>query len=112
MSQGVTIKNDLITSICVKIADILSAIGTITSQCIVNEGIPYFTEINARFGGGAPLSLAAGANMPLWLLAQIANIKIDIPKISSYKEGLHLTRFDDSFFVMEKQLNEMESHHI
>lgn len=107
VSQGITIKNELITNTCIRIANVLSAIGTITSQCIVNNGIPYFTEINARFGGGAPLSIASGANIPLWLLARATNIPLNVPKIGSFQEGLHLTRFDDSFFLTEKQLNDL-----
>jgi len=112
VSKGVTIKNAVITDNCIKIANKLSAVGTITSQCIVRDGIPYFTEVNARFGGGAPLSIVAGANMPLWLLAKSAGVEIDIPQIGSYQIGLHLARFDDSLFLTEKQLGEMESHHI
>ena len=67
----------------------------------MKNGTPQFTEINARFGGGAPLGIASGCDAPRWLLAQAAGLSVDIPPLGSYKVGLYVTRFDDSFFVTE-----------
>jgi len=99
VAKGVTIYNPFIIDSCVKIAKKLDAIGPITIQCIMKNNIPHFTEINARFGGGVPLGIAAGVNSPLWLLAKAAGVDIKIPLLGSYKVGLRMTRFDDSFFL-------------
>jgi carbamoyl-phosphate synthase large subunit len=94
----------------VKIARELPAVGPITVQCIMKDGIPHFTEINARLGGGVPLGIAAGADSPKWLLARIAGINIDIPPLGSYQTGLYITRFDDSFFITEVEREQMASN--
>jgi carbamoyl-phosphate synthase large subunit len=107
VAKGKTIYNPSITDACVKIAQNLPAVGPITVQCMMRDGVPYFTEINARLGGGAPLAIAAGADFPSWLLARAAGIGIDIPPLGSYKTDLHMTRFDDSFFLTSDEYEKM-----
>jgi carbamoyl-phosphate synthase large subunit len=110
--KGVTIYDRRIVDACLLIAKELPVIGPITIQCINCENKLYFTEINARLGGGIPLSIAAGANSPQWLLARAANIAIDIPAIGSYQTGLYLTRYNESFFLSEEQRAQVASHHL
>jgi len=62
VAKGMTVYDQGIDAACRKIAAALPAVGPITVQCIVREGVPYFTEINARMGGGLPLGIAAGAD--------------------------------------------------
>ncbi len=97
--RGKTIINEDIISDCRLIAENLPTIGPITIQCIMNDGIPYFTEINARFGGGVPLGIAAGVNYPKILLANAANISIDVPSPRNYDEPLYLSRYDQSYYL-------------
>ncbi|MCZ7667705.1 MAG: ATP-grasp domain-containing protein [Chloroflexi bacterium] len=99
VAKGVTIHNPEIEAACAQIAAALPAIGPITVQCMMKEGVPYFTEINARLGGGVPLGIAAGVDTPRYLLAQAAGLDVAAPPLGSYQTGLHLTRFDDSFFL-------------
>lgn len=110
VAKGITIYNSSIIDDCVKIAKDLKAVGPITVQCILKNGIPHFTEINARFGGGAPLGIAAGVDSPRWLLSKAAGIEFEIPPLGSYKVGLSMTRFDDSFFLTEEDIEKMEGH--
>lgn len=112
VAKGVTIFDKDISDACLRIAGELPAIGPITVQCMLHQGIPRFTEINARLGGGIPLGIAAGANSPLWLLARAAGIAIDIPPIGSYQTGLYITRYNESFFLTESDREELGSHHI
>jgi carbamoyl-phosphate synthase large subunit len=71
---------------------------------MLRGGEPFYTEINARFGGGCPLGIAAGANSPKWYLAEAAGLLVKIPALGSYRQDLYMTRFDDSFFVREEKL--------
>jgi carbamoyl-phosphate synthase large subunit len=112
VAKGVTIYNPVITGACVKIARALPAVGPITVQCMMNDGVPCFTEINARLGGGVPLGIAAGADSPRWLLARAAGLPVEIPPLSSYRIGLYLTRFDDSFFLNEAEREQMAGHRL
>lgn len=112
VSKGVTVFEPEIAEACQKIAAALPAVGPITVQCIMKDSRPYFTEINARFGGGAPLGIAAGVDSPLWLLASAAGADVDIPIIGSYTTGLMLTRYDESLIISEATLEQMASRHI
>lgn len=104
VTKSVTVRDERIIEACTKIAHELPARGPITVQCIMKDGIPHFTEINARFGGGAPLGFAAGVDSPRWLLAKMAGIPVDIPPIGTYKTGLFMTRCDHSYFLEERDL--------
>lgn len=68
--------------------------GVITVQLILtNENKIKFIEINPRFGGGAPLSIKAGANFPLWILQQLAGKKPEI-KFNGFDNNLIMLRYD------------------
>jgi carbamoyl-phosphate synthase large subunit len=101
VAKGVTIHDPVVVEGCARIAAALPAVGPITVQCMMKEGAPHFTEINARLGGGVPLGIAAGVDTPRWLLAQAAGLPVEIPPLGAYQTGLYLTRFDDSFFITE-----------
>jgi len=109
VAKGKTIYQPEIIQHCVTIARGLKAIGPITVQCMLRDGRPYFTEINPRFGGGVPLGIAAGVRSPHWYLALAAGLPVEVPPLGSYKVGLYLTRFDDSFFLTEEELLAAES---
>lgn len=98
---GKTIYDPRITDACVRIAQALPAIGPITVQCMMRQGEPVFTEINARLGGGAPAAVAAGADFPRWLLARAAGITESLPPLGSYRTNVVFSRFDDSIILME-----------
>ena len=113
VAKGVTVHCPEVASECIRIAELLPAIGPITIQCILDiEGQPRFTDINARFGGGVPLGIRSGVNSPLWLLASISGQTISLPKLGSYESGLYMTRFDDSFFMTATQLADKTRSHL
>lgn len=112
VAKGVTMWDPTIGEACIKIAEALPAVGPITVQCKMKDSLPHFTEINARLGGGVPLGIAAGVDSPRWLLGRAAGLPIEIPPLGTYRTGLHLTRFDDSFFLSETELGQMASHHL
>jgi len=112
VAKGLTIHDPVITEACVKIARALPAVGPITVQCMLKDGAPHFTEINARLGGGVPLGIAAGVDSPRWLLARSAGLRIENPPQASYRTGLYLTRFDDSYFLSEDERAQMASRHL
>jgi carbamoyl-phosphate synthase large subunit len=102
VSKGVTVYDETIANHCVAIAEALDARGPITVQCLLKDGEPRFTEVNARFGGGAPLGFAAGVDSPRWLLAHAAGTPLELPPLGAYEQGVYMTRYDDSFFIREE----------
>jgi carbamoyl-phosphate synthase large subunit len=73
--------------------------GALAVQLIRDEGgDDYFTEINPRFGGGAPLSMKAGADAALALLRILAGEELGfVPKAA--RDGAVYSRFDQSICV-------------
>lgn len=112
VAKGVTIYDAGITDACRKIAAALPARGPITVQCMLKDGVPHFTEINARFGGGLPLAIAAGVNAPAMLLARTAGLRMNFPSLGCYRTGLYMSRYDDSTLLAEADREAMASRRI
>ena len=62
-----------------------------------------FIEINPRFGGGAALGIAAGADTPAYLLQCAANQTVS-PRIGDFTDHLYMLRHTEDIFVNEAQL--------
>ena len=74
--------------------------GQITVQLIRQDdtGVDYYIEINPRFGGGAPLSIKAGADSADALLRLLNGEKLEyIPNAA--EDGAVFSRFDQSIRV-------------
>lgn len=73
-------------------------IGQITVQCFVcADGTIKYIEINPRFGGGAPMSIAAGADSCENLYRLLAGEKLEYNE--DYEDGVTVSRFDGSVRV-------------
>lgn len=55
-------------------------------------------EINPRFGGGYPLSYAAGANYPEFLIREYF-LGESISYSDNWTDGMLMLRYDDAIFV-------------
>ena len=107
VNKGVTIFNEGICRDSSKIAAALQAVGPITVQCMQKDNTPYFTEINARLGGGVPLGVAAGVHSLDRLLQIAAKQPIPPSQFGSYQTDLYLSRFDDSRFLTPNDRSQM-----
>lgn len=74
--------------------------GPITVQLIRQEttGTDYYIEINPRFGGGAPLSMMAGANAAQALLRLLTGEQLPYMP-NAAEDGAVYSRFDQSVRV-------------
>ncbi len=83
--------------------------GVVTLQCIVTPDRHIrFIEINPRLGGGAPLSIAAGADFPGWLLSELSGQPPTI-RFDGFTHALCMLRYDWSVFA---QLPDDLSHQV
>ncbi|NQU84839.1 MAG: ATP-grasp domain-containing protein [Mariniphaga sp.] len=112
VSKGKTVFNQEVMDSCIKIAGSMGAIGPITIQCIIKKNTPYFIEINPRYGGGAPLGIAAGATSPEWYIKEFLGLKCDVPGLGEYKRNLYMTRADQTFFLNEEDLLRIKNNNI
>ena len=98
--KGKIVKDREIIEEVKKVATKLDAIGHITIQCMKTKDGIKFIEINPRFGGGAPISIKAGANSPLNLYRLLKGEKLQYNE--DYNDNMLALRFDDAIFLNEK----------
>jgi carbamoyl-phosphate synthase large subunit len=100
VSKGQVVKNARIMSEATRLVEKLGAgPGVITLQLfLTGDDKIKFIEINPRFGGGAPLSIKAGADFPKWILQELTG---RIPNISpdGFKDGLIMLRYDSEVWL-------------
>ncbi len=94
VDQGITIYDQDNIDITLKLVDIMDGLwGVFCCQARRPVGEePHFFEINPRFGGGAPLSLAAGVNLPLYLLQEVLGLPITA-EFGKFKHNLLMMRY-------------------
>ena len=93
--QGVTLGDHDVRAWLINLLNIISelgGIGPITVQYFSSPEGPILSEINPRFGGGFPLTLAAGGDYPEWILQMVEGIKVE-PRIGEYRRGLYMSRY-------------------
>jgi carbamoyl-phosphate synthase large subunit len=103
VSKGRTAKNNIVDLFRGKLGQIPGARGCLTFQFFRNRDTEalYLIELNARFGGGFPLSHAAGADYPRWLYEEWIKRK-DIEEWDQWEDGLTMLRYDDAVFLSKK----------
>ncbi|OMP30679.1 MULTISPECIES: ATP-grasp domain-containing protein [Mangrovimonas] len=100
VSKGVTRKNDLVEYITDHLNYIEGAIGCLCAQFFKHKNTNqiYGIEINARFGGGYPLTYFAGANYPRWIIQEYL-LNQNISKFNDWKGDLLMLRYDNEILV-------------
>lgn len=100
INKGRTVKNMLVGFLKERLGYIEGCTGCICIQLFLHsqtnevKGI----EINPRFGGGYPLSYAAGANY-LSLLIQEYYLHKTLDYTEDWKDNMLMLRYDDAIFV-------------
>ncbi|MCH5166003.1 MAG: ATP-grasp domain-containing protein [Clostridiales bacterium] len=98
--KGKIEKNAAIIDDVKRLLNSFGFIGQITVQCFLTDGgeVKYI-EINPRFGGGAPMSIAAGADSCEKLYRLLRCEKLEYS--DDYEDGAVYSRFDSSVKVDE-----------
>ena len=100
VNKGITDKNALVSFLSARLNEIPGAIGCLTAQFFKhkeNQTI-YAIEINARFGGGFPLSYLAGANYPKWIIQEYM-LNQTLEYFNDWEDHLLMLRYDDEILV-------------
>jgi carbamoyl-phosphate synthase large subunit len=106
IAKGRIVKDTEIMEDVRRLMNELKPVGHITVQCRkTNRGIEYI-EINPRFGGGAPMSIMAGAdscrNLYRLLRGEVLTYNED------YRENVTFLRFDSCIMLNEDMVPEDE----
>jgi len=105
VSKAQVVKHAEIMSQAGRVVELLGAgPGVITLQLfLTGDGRIKFTEVNPRFGGGAPLSIQAGADFPRWILQELTGDRPDIQP-EGFTDGLMMLRYDAEVWLTEAQV--------
>jgi len=99
ISKGQIIKDIEIIEDVKRLLTVFKAKGHITVQCIKSENGINYIEINPRFGGGAPMSIVAGADSPENLYRLLLGEKLSYNE--NYENNLLSLRYDEAVFIFE-----------
>ncbi|MBF0538924.1 MAG: ATP-grasp domain-containing protein [Nitrospirae bacterium] len=99
---GRTCKNPQLIEEAERLAVTLNLRGHNTLQCFLDGGCVKFIEVNPRFGGGAALGFAAGANSPLFLVRLLKGLTV-APVIGEFKDNYYMLRYTQEMFTDGKK---------
>jgi carbamoyl-phosphate synthase large subunit len=103
IDRGRTVKWPALIELAQQTCNAMRFAGALNIQCRLREGWPAIFEINPRFSGGIPLTIAAGADFPKLLIKMALGVDVQ-PAIGDFKEGTWMTSYETSFFLDESNL--------
>ena len=100
VEKGLTVMDRELIGAGVRLGEALEGVwGVINAQCLRPPGgEAHFFEINPRFGGGAPLAVAAGADLPRYVLEETLGLEVS-GKVGEFTPNLLMMRYDEAFYV-------------
>ena len=106
VSKGRIVKDREIIEDITRLMQVLKPIGHITVQCKKTEQGVSYIEINPRFGGGAPMSIKAGADSCKNLYRLLRGETLSYNE--DYRENVTFLRFDSCIMLNENMEREDE----
>ena len=103
VSKAVTVRDPALIELAEKLCAALPGpYGALNVQVFAGDepGQLAVIEMNARFGGGYPLSYAAGADFPLALVQDALGLPRTAP-LEGWQDGLVMLRYDAAVFVTD-----------
>jgi carbamoyl-phosphate synthase large subunit len=98
IDRGRTVDNPALIDLAIACTKVFEFAGAINIQCRIVNGVPTVFEINPRFAGGIPLTIAAGADFPA-MLVDLALGRTVRETIGQYTAGLWMSSFETSVFL-------------
>jgi len=93
-----TVRHPKLIELGLACARALRFVGAINIQCRMVDDRPVIFEINPRFSGGIPLTIAAGADFPRLLIDVVRGRRV-APAIGRFQEHLWMSSYEMSVFV-------------
>jgi len=96
---GVVVQNSKLIELVKNVASSFNLAGPWNVQCIEFQNEFYFLEVNPRFSGGIPLTIASGADFATYLLQWALGLGMNYdPKI---RDGLKMLKLDAEVFFLD-----------
>ncbi len=104
IDRGRTSNDPELIDLALACAGAIQFAGAINIQCRVANGRPVVFEINPRFSGGIPLTIAAGADFPRMILDLVAGRQVS-PAIGAFTPDFWMTSYEASIFLDQDRVN-------
>jgi carbamoyl-phosphate synthase large subunit len=96
--RGRTSKDPRLIALAEACASALTFSGPVNIQCRIVGDRPVVFEINARFSGGVPLTIAAGADFPRMLVDLALGRRVQTA-IGQFRENVWITNYETAIFL-------------
>jgi carbamoyl-phosphate synthase large subunit len=96
--RGKTWNNPKLIDIGVRAAESLGVRGPANIQVMYKDDQATVFEVNPRFSGGIPLTIAAGADFPAWLIEMRCGRRVK-PCIGKFTDGLLMACYESAVFL-------------
>jgi carbamoyl-phosphate synthase large subunit len=109
VDRGRTVADPALIELGLACTRAMPFVGAINLQCrMVRCGaessvVPVIFEINPRFSGGIPLTIAAGADFPSMLIELVLDRPVE-PAIGKFREHVWMTSYETSMFMDENYI--------
>jgi carbamoyl-phosphate synthase large subunit len=90
--KGESLDDAALRDVAVRVAESLGIKGPACVQCFRDGDAHLVTDVNARFGGGFPVHVAAGGGYPDIVLA-LARGESPEPRLGAYRPGVVMVRY-------------------
>jgi len=90
--KGESLGDEALRGVAVRVAETLGIKGPACVQCFRDGDTYLVTDVNARFGGGFPVHVAAGGGYPDIVLALARGEQLE-PRLGSYRSGVIMLRY-------------------
>ncbi len=107
IDRGRTVWDRALIDLAVDCAAALTFRGAVNIQCRRVDGRPVVFEINPRFSGGIPLTIAAGADFPRMLVDLVLGRPVS-PQLGRFEHGLWMTSHESSIFLSRDSLDRLK----
>jgi carbamoyl-phosphate synthase large subunit len=101
--RGRTVHDRRLIELARSITQVMPFAGAVNVQCRIVGGEPAVFEINPRFSGGIPLTIAAGGDFPRYLV-DLALGRAVPARIGRFRDQLWMTSYEASIFVEAEEL--------
>ncbi len=99
--RGQTWNHPPMIRLAVKVARVLEIRGPANIQVKLHNARATLFEVNPRFSGGIPLTIAAGADFPQWLIEMRCGRRVR-PCLGKFTDGLMMACYESAVFLPDE----------
>jgi len=103
--RGRTFHHPGLVKLAIDVAEALELRGAANIQVKLAGDKAVIFEVNPRFSGGIPLTIAAGADFPAWLIEMCRGCG-PAPCIGEFTDGLVMACYEESLFMLSDAIAE------